>query len=89
MQGLRIMKIKSVRAVEIDVTPPMKTKPRVPQLPGDGFVSPMRRYPELARADWSADWKRTACVVTAEDGTWGFGMTLHSGPTVSIINDHL
>lgn len=83
------MKIKSVRAVEIDVTPPMKTKPRVPKLPGDGFISPMRRYPELTRADWSADWKRTACVVTADDGTWGFGMTLHSGPTISIINDHL
>jgi L-rhamnonate dehydratase len=83
------MKIKSVRAVEIDVRPPMKTTPRVPQLPGDGFVSPMRRYPELTRDDWSATWKRTACVVTAEDGTWGFGMTLHSGPTVSIINDHL
>ncbi|MCH8234913.1 MAG: hypothetical protein IIC29_02185 [Chloroflexi bacterium] len=83
------MKIKSVRAVEIDIAPQIRTEPRVPKQPGDGFVSPMRRYPELTRADWTANWKRTACVVTAEDGTWGFGMTLHSGPTISIINDHL
>ena len=29
-----------------------------------------------------------ACVVTAEDDTWGLGLTLHSGPVASIINDH-
>lgn len=48
----------------------------------------MERYPELKRDDWMAVWNRTACVVTAEDDTWGFGLTLHSGPTTSIINDH-
>ncbi|MEX0926095.1 MAG: enolase C-terminal domain-like protein, partial [Dehalococcoidia bacterium] len=83
------MKIKSTQAVAIDVTPQTKTKPRVPKQPSDGFISPMRRYPELSRADWSNSWKRTGCVVTAEDGTWGFGLTVHSGPTVSIINEHL
>ena len=82
------MKINSVRAVAVDVTPQMRTMPRVPKQPTDGFISPMRRYPEMKRADWGNDWKRTACVVTAEDGTWGFGLTLHSGPTVSLINDH-
>jgi L-rhamnonate dehydratase len=83
------MKIKSVKAIAVDITPQMKTKPRVPRTPNNGFVSPMRRYPEMTRADWSDPWVRTACVVTAEDGTWGFGLTLHSGPTVNIINDHL
>ena len=80
------MKIRSIKAVEVDVTPQMKTKPRVPKIDTGGFVSPMARYPELSRADWGNPWKRTACVVTAEDGTWGFGLTVHSGVTVPLIN---
>ena len=82
------MNIKSIRAVAVDLAPRPKTKPRVPRVETDGFVSPMRRYPELKRPDWSVGWKRTVCVVEAEDGTWGFGMTLHAAPTVAIINDH-
>ena len=82
------MNVKSIKAVAVDLAPRPQTAPRVPRVETDGFVSPMRRYPELQRPDWSAGWKRTACVVEAEDGTWGFGMTLHSGPTVHIINDH-
>ena len=61
----------------------------MPKIETDGFVSPMQRYPDLKRSDWGNDWKRTACVVTAEDGTWGFGLTQHSGVTVPLINDHL
>ena len=83
------MKIKSVKAIEVDVAPRPKTQPRVSKLDTDGFVSPMQRYPELKRSDWGNNWKRTACVVTAEDGTWGFGLTLHSGVTVPLINDHI
>ncbi len=83
------MRIKSIHATPIDVTPHPTTEPRVPRQPGEGFVSPMRRYPELRRADWTAPWQRVACVVTAEDGAWGFGLTLHSGLTVRLINDHL
>ena len=83
------MKIRSVKAIEVDVTPHPSTKPRVPKLETNGFVSPMQRYPELNRNDWDNNWKRTACVVTAEDGTWGFGLTLHSGVTVPLINDHI
>ncbi len=82
------MNIRSIHAIAIDVTPRPTTEPRVPRQTTGGFISPMRRYPDLPRADWSASWKRTACIVTAEDGTWGFGLTLHSGPTVRIINDH-
>ena len=80
------MKIRSVKAVEIDTTPQVKTAPRVPKIETDGFVSPMQSYPELKRSDWGNEWNRTACVVTADDGTWGFGLTLHSGVTVSLIN---
>ena len=85
------MKIKEVRAVAVDITPSPKTKPRVQRDESwRGFVNPMRRYPDYARADWSpADWKRTAVVVTAEDGTWGLGLSLFSGPVCEIVNGHL
>ncbi len=82
------MKIKSIRAAVIDVTPKFTTVPRVPRQPSDGFVSPMARYPEMKRAAWGNRWTRVGCVVTAEDGTWGFGLTNHSGPVERIINDH-
>ena len=54
-----------------------------------------RRWPALSiaaaafrRASWSNPWRRTACVVTAEDGTFGLGITTHGGPVQEIINSH-
>lgn len=82
------MKIKEIRAVAVDLTPQQKTTPRVSKRETDGFISPMARYPEFKRADWGSNWTRVACVVTAEDGTWGLGLTIHSGPVLSLINDH-
>ncbi len=84
------MKIESIRAVEVNLTPSIQTAPRVPPIPGAGhFTSPMARYErEFGGRGWSASWKRAACVVTAEDGTWGLGVTTNSGPVLSIINDH-
>lgn len=32
-------------------------------------------------------WSAAVCVATAEDGTFGVGMTTHSGPVVPLIND--
>ena len=61
----------------------------MPRQQVDGFGSPMARYPELKRSAWSNRWQRAACVVTAEDGTWGFGLTNHSGPVEQIINGHI
>jgi len=81
------MKIKSIRAAIVDIAPRPTTTPRVPHHPGNGFVSPMHRYPELPRRLWSTPWKRTACVVTADDGTWGLGLSIHGGPVERIIND--
>ena len=82
------MKIKDIHAVAVNLTPESKTKPRVPRIETDGFTSPMARYPEFRRNDWNTEWTRLACVVTAEDGTWGLGMTVNGGPVLSIINDH-
>ena len=67
------MKIKDIRAVAVNLTPEIKTEPRVARVETDGFTSPMARYPEFKRGDWAADWTRLACVVTAEDGTVGIG----------------
>ncbi len=82
------MKIKDIRAVAVDLPPPQTTEPRVPKVPTEGFISPMERYPEFHKRDWGSSWTRTACVVTADDGSWGLGLTNHSGPVLSIINDH-
>tara|TARA_B110000438_G_scaffold161132_1_gene154390 strand:+ start:1307 stop:2497 length:1191 start_codon:yes stop_codon:yes gene_type:complete len=87
------MKIKSIEAFTIELKPNIKTKPRVPKSkdPYDlmGMVSPMRRYSNIPKSEWSSNWKRTACIIKSEDGKWGFGFTLYSGVTESIINDHL
>ena len=82
------MKIKEIRAVAVDLTPRTTTAPRVPKLDNDGFISPMARYPEFNRAAWGNQWTRAACIVTAEDGSWGLGLTNHSEPVLSLINDH-
>ena len=76
------MKIKEVRAIEIELKPPRKTEPRHP---GKSYSKtlhrPLDRY-EKFRADrsGSADWKRVACIVTADDGTWGLCLGAFSGP---------
>ena len=82
------MKIREIRAAPVDLTPRPTTVPRVSLQATDGFVSPMRRYTEYRRAEWSAHWKRAAVVVTAEDGTYGLGFTNHAGPVCEIVNGH-
>ena len=85
------MNIKEIKASTIALHPPQKTRPR----PGETrdqlqSVKPTLRYPRFRadRAAGGAPWQRVACVVTAEDGTRGLGLTVHSGPVVEIINDH-
>ncbi|MFN8637197.1 MAG: enolase C-terminal domain-like protein [Chloroflexota bacterium] len=82
------MKIKEIRAAAIDISPKLKTTPRVPKVQTEGIGSVMARYPDIKRATWGNPWKRTACVVTAEDGTFGLGITTHGGPVEQIINGH-
>ena len=84
------MKIKSIKAIAVNLSPNPKTQPRVELDPNGGyFVSPMDRYNyDINDRSWTSNWDRVACVVTAEDGTWGLGTTIVSGPVCSIINDH-
>ena len=82
------MKIKDIRAAAIDIKPQPKTIPTSPKLVNEGFATPMSRYPDFRRANWTTGWQQTACIVTAEDGTWGLGLTVHGGPVEQIINGH-
>ncbi|MFN8443054.1 MAG: hypothetical protein U0175_19935, partial [Caldilineaceae bacterium] len=79
------MKIKEVQAFELDLTLQPTTVPRTASRSETvKMTRPVARYPgKLGHPDW----KRAACIVTAEDGTWGFGITVHGGPVVRIIND--
>src|SRR4051794_2727871 len=54
------VKIKEIRAAAIDITPKLKTQPRVPKVPTEGIGSVMARYPDIKRATWGNPWKRTA-----------------------------
>ena len=64
------MRIREIKAALVDLKPAIKTEPRVPKLETDGFHAPISRYfPVRRRA--ASGWKRVACTVKAEDGTWG------------------
>jgi L-rhamnonate dehydratase len=85
------MKIKEIRAFEIDVTPRPSTMPREPSRAESIRMNrPSSRYPGLAnrsRGTARSAEARPACIVVAEDGTWGFGISLYPGPVVSLIRD--
>lgn len=82
------MKIKEIRAFAINPTPRPQTAPRSPSRANTlRMTRPINRYAGQMQGD-SFDWPRVACIVKAEDGTWGFGMTIHGGPVERIINDH-
>ena len=78
------MRIKEIRAIEIELNPQPKTSSR-PSTQDKKLVMnrPIDRYPGSGT---DGDWKRPACIITAEDGTWGFGISLFGSPVVSLIN---
>ncbi len=94
------MRIKEVKAIEIDFGairakrgPKRDDRARGSSFQWEGLepAGPMARYPAYKgrRSYGSSKWKSTACVVTAEDGTFGLGVSSFAGPVVSIVNDHL
>ena len=82
------MKIKSIEAFPVDLSP--KVQRKAYQNEGRQPASPMARYPKYQgkRSSWMASWSPVGCVVTAEDGTFGFGVGGYSGPVCPIINQH-
>lgn len=89
------MKIKSIQAFAIRsdlvgngaVTPPQ----RAVWTQDAEVANPMSRYPRFKRlrASWRPQWPSVGCLVTASDGTWGFGMTRYGSPVIDIINEHM
>ena len=58
----------------------------------------MRRWPARCRATRATrncgrpgvpNGRRVGCIVTADDGSWGFGISRYGAPVISIINEHL
>ena len=93
------MRILEVKAAEIDLGAMRAKRSRSRderarsssyQWEGLEPASPMARYPAYKgrRSSWSANWKSTACIVTAADGTFGLGISNFAGPVVRLINDH-
>ncbi len=85
------MKIKEVRAAAIRNIALFK-KPDAARaawrLESDGG-NPLSRYREFVGegARFAEPWPDCVCIVTAEDGTFGIGVTAHSGPVAPIVND--
>lgn len=89
------MKIKSIQAFKIrsDLVGDGATTPatRAAWTLDAEVANPMSRYPRYKRlrASWRPQWPSVGCLVTADDGSWGFGMTRYGTPVVNIINEHI
>ncbi|MFN0161103.1 MAG: enolase C-terminal domain-like protein [Burkholderiales bacterium] len=89
------MKIRSVHAFAIRsdlIGGPARTPARRPAWVDQAEVAnPMSHYPRFKRlrSSWRPRWPSVACIVTAEDGQWGLGMTRYGSPVIAIINEHL
>ena len=89
------MKIKSIRAFAI--TNPIAggtyeeakqkgTARRPPWTKDAEVANPMSRYPryKALRASWTPSMSAVGVLVTADDGSWGFGTTGYGQPSISL-----
>ena len=94
------MKITSIKAVPIKnpisgghyvPRPGEEAARRPPWTASAEVANPMSRYPKYKamRSSWSAPFPAVGVLATADDGSWGFGVTGYGAPVISIINDHL
>ncbi len=89
------MKISSVKAFLIanDLTGGKPVTPaRRPAWGRDAEVAgPMSRFPRYKkdRSKWRPAMPSVGCIVTADDGSWGFGATRYGNPVASLINEHI
>lgn len=88
------MKIKAIETVRLEVPPQTgeRTSPRRPAWVADAEVAnPMSKFPRYKRhrSSWLPKWPPVWVKVTAEDGTWGLGMTSYGRATAAVIEDHL
>ncbi len=78
------MKIKDIRAVPMGGI----GKFGDPDAPKAAWYTGLDSDDRFTATSYTPDWGQVVCIATAEDGTWGMGMTSHTGPIPSIINDH-
>ena len=85
------MKIRQVRAAAIRNFAPFKNPAAAPAtwFIGSDAGNPLSRYREFTgeATRFQDPWPDCVCIVTGEDGTFGLGMTTHSGPVVPIVNE--
>ncbi len=88
------MKIINIEAVRVNQpvasSPPEGTRPSWAE--HAEVANPMSRYPHVKRrrAMWlPSNWDPVWCKVTAEDGTWGLGLTDHGPAVAAVIQGHL
>ena len=85
------MKVKEVRALNIELEPKPMT-PRRPDPPSPHRLNrPIDRYKLTGEKEHrisAMESKRPACIITAEDGTWGFGVSLYGSAVTPLINDY-
>lgn len=57
---------------------------------GAEVAAPMARYPRFKRdrSVWRPKWPAVGCLVTADDGSWGFGVSRYGAPVIAIVNEH-
>ncbi|MBM3214097.1 L-rhamnonate dehydratase [Candidatus Poribacteria bacterium] len=88
------MKIASIQAVQAHIPPrpgPRTEARRPPWAADDEVANPMSKFPRYKRyrSSWLPKWPGVWVKVTAEDGTWGLGMTSYGRATAAVIDDHL
>lgn len=95
------MKIKSVRAFAIksemvgatyrEGAAPTGKARRDPWTRTARVGSPMDGYERFSalRSSWRPAGPSVGCLVTADDGTTGFGVSRYGNPVIALINDHL
>ncbi len=89
------MKISSVKAFLIasDLTGgKIVTPPRRPAWTASAEVAgPMSRFARFKkqRSLWRPAMPSVGCIITAEDGSWGFGATRYGNPVAALIDEHI
>ena len=90
-----MLTIASVRAfcIRSDMVggPPVTKGRREPWGSTAEVAGPMSRYPRYKRlrASWRPAMPAVGCLVTASDGSFGFGISRYGNPVVTLINEHL
>ena len=84
------MKIKDIRAFAVDLSKMKKKNSASLKREGRQPAGPTERYAAFKgnRSVVGPPWKQVACIIEAEDGTFGLGMTVFAGPVLPIINEH-